>query len=249
MKQFLLEVDAAFDRFGATWRRELRRADDALSSSHQQYLESYRRLASLQAWKSILLENRITRDSLGFFLEAQNDGLVSHVFAALGSWRSALKSLRSCIENVCLCLYYMDHPIELELWHQGKHSLNFAAIMEYLGRHPALNSVRQSVNGLEILKKEYTILSRAVHGSAVGFRMSADDIGVRLWLSDQASLGAWATREAHTLCGINLVLLATFRNDLQGARLMDLRRAVSLAIPGSKHKDIKQFLKITLMRP
>ena len=64
---------------------------------------------------ALVLEPRMTADSLAFFLEAQNDALVSHVFGNLGSWRSALKALRSCIENVAFCLYYKDHPVELHL--------------------------------------------------------------------------------------------------------------------------------------
>ena len=243
-----MEIDSASGRFTTAWRDELARVSADLARFQPRFVESYRRLVSLEAWKTHLLEGRISSASLGFFLEAQNDGLVSHVLASLGSWRSALKSLRSCIENVCFCLYYMDHPVELSLWSIGKHALTHSAVLEYLQRHPSVSTVPKSVSGLEIIKKEYPVLSRAVHASAVGFRMTAEETGVRLWHTDQGKLGAWSTRELQTLCGINLLLLTMFRSELEGARLEGLRKAVSLAIPATRHKDVKQHLKVTLRK-
>ena len=249
MKQLIKEVDANFVRFSKEWRTTLEAVNTALQAHEGQYQESYRRLVSLQAWRVDLLEPHLSPESLAFFVEAQNDALVSHVLARLGSWRSSLKSLRSLIENVCLCLYYKDHPVELRLWRIGRHSVSFAVIYEYLQKHPALYSVQPAVAGLDVLKREYSTLSRAVHASAAGFRMAADGTGVRLWLSDKARVGGWQTRETATLTGVNLLMLAMFREELQGTKASNLRKAVSLGVPSGKHKEVKDVLRISLFSP
>ena len=116
------------------WRK-MTASSTELAKDNSIYLNSYR-IASLQAWRTHL-ESRITEGSLAFFLEAQNDALTSHVFASLGSWRSALKALRSCIDNVLFCVYYKDHSVELDLWHSGKHKPSFNELFNYMENHPA----------------------------------------------------------------------------------------------------------------
>lgn len=221
---------------------------DELDKSIERYRESYKRLVSLQAWRTFL-ETKVSSDSLAFFLEAQNDALVSHVLARLGSWRSALKSLRSCLENVLYCLYYMSHPIELELWHQGNHRLAFAALADYFEHHPRIIKLSNNITGLPIIKTEFSTLSKAVHASAKGFRMTVDASETLLWSAQKISLGMWCTREASVLTALNLLLLTLFKDELQGTSHQNLRKAVSLAIPHSKHSTIKSTLQITLFKP
>ena len=115
MSLLLKETETNFKNFDTAWRADMARVATELAKKDTIFLTSYRRIVSLQAWRTFL-ELRISADSLAFFLEAQNDALTSHVFASLGSWRSALKALRSCIENVAFCLYYKDHPVEFRLW-------------------------------------------------------------------------------------------------------------------------------------
>jgi hypothetical protein len=248
LKNLQREVEANFEKFSSSWKAEMLKAYDELEKSNDNYKESYKRLTTLQAWRGFL-DSQISLDSLAFFLEAQNDALVSHVFARLGSWRSALKSLRSCLENAMYCLYYMDHPVELELWHRGKHRLAFASLYDYFEHHPKLINVAASVTGIQILKAEFSTLSRAVHASAKRFRMTVDSAGTLLWSTQTANLGAWATREAAVVSGLNLLLLTLFRDKLQGSSVQNLRKAVSLAISTSKHPSIKTELKITLFKP
>src|SRR5204862_7086402 len=139
----------------------------ALDAHRDAFLSSYSRIASMNAWRSDMLETIVSASSLEFFAEALNDVLISHVFARFGSWRSALMSLRSCIENTCYCLYYKDHPVELRLWESGKHRPPFAEIHGYLASHPDIEPLGSSpVTGLANLKSEYGTLSRAVHASA-----------------------------------------------------------------------------------
>ena len=128
MKEYLLEIERNFGSFEKKWRVEREDANGNLQKmGHEIFFDSYKGIVSLQAWRECLLKNTISSDSLSFFIEAQNDALVSHVLSQHGMWRSALQSLRSMIENVSFCLYYMDHRIELLLWNQGKchHTISF----------------------------------------------------------------------------------------------------------------------------
>jgi hypothetical protein len=140
------EIKANFQVFSSSWPKGLQAAMKGLRASETTFQGSYARITSFQAWRTELLENMIGADALGFFLEAQNDALVSHVFAGMGTWRAALKSLRSCLENVLFCLYYKDHAVELQLWHSGKHRLGFRDLEKYFREHP-------SISGIEIGKQ------------------------------------------------------------------------------------------------
>src|SRR5688572_28841732 len=95
------EVSSNFEKFSSGWPLELEKVAKELRSESGKFAMSYSRLVSLQAWRNEVIAKTASEESLGFFAEAQNDALVSHVFASMGAWRSALKSLRSCIENVC----------------------------------------------------------------------------------------------------------------------------------------------------
>jgi hypothetical protein len=239
------EVASNFERFSASWTAEMLRTQSELDKRRPIYSESYARLTSLQAWRTFLQE-KMDEDSLGFFLEAQNDALISHVLARLGSWRQALKSLRSCLENVLFCLYYKDHPIELELWHQGKHRMTFSGLCDYFDHHPKLLDLSPNNTGLPVLKTEYSTLSRAVHASAKGFRMTSEVGSTLLWSSKASSVGAWATRESTLLSALNLLLMSLFRTDLRGTYQQNLRKAISLTINSTKHPSLKKDLNITL---
>src|SRR5437870_9984913 len=94
------EVEANFQKFRTSNKAALLATTAALESQANKFFKSYRRIVSLQAWRSELLETAISSGSLSFFLEAQNDALTSHALAGCGSWRSSLQALRSCIENV-----------------------------------------------------------------------------------------------------------------------------------------------------
>lgn len=244
------ELAANFDSFTAAWKSELPNSISALDSFRNDFLKSYSRIASLNAWRGNVLEHRISGQSLEFFAEALNDALVSHVFARLGSWRSALMALRSCIENTCYCLYYADHPIEQRLWDSGRHRPAFSEIHTYLENHPDITGLGNTpINGLSSVKEEYGVLSRAVHASARTFRMSPGAHQIALWKADAISLGQWRTREQRTLCSLNLLLASMFRDLLSGTQLPGLRKALAIVIPLSMHGRVKRDLKIALPSP
>jgi len=242
------EIESNFEAFTTSWKSDLSNSMAVLDSHRDDFLKSYARIASLNAWRANVLQNRISEPSLEFFAEAVNDAVVSHVFARFGSWRSALMSLRSCIENTCYCLYYKDHTIELRLWESGKHRPGFSEVCDYLEHHPDIAPLgNSSVTGIELIKIEYATLSRAVHSSAKRFRMSPSVHQTALWKPEVVSLGQWKTREQRMLYGLNLLLVTVFREFLQGTQQAALRKALSLVIPTSKHAKIKSELKVRVI--
>jgi hypothetical protein len=245
MDQLKKEVAHNFKKHSKAWKAELDIIVNDLSAEPEKYLPSYMRVATLNAWRTLLLDNDVKNESIQFFLEAQNDALTAHVFANMGAWRSSLKALRSCIENVFFCLYYKDHPVELTLWKQGKHKLGFSELHKYIESHPDFSGKSANVSGLEIIKAEYSTLSKAVHGSSGLFRMTAGT-ETTVWTSDKTSLGKWLAREKATLCALNQVLLVMFSAKLTGASLPQLRKSISLIFPPAKRLVIKSSLAVNL---
>jgi hypothetical protein len=241
------EVDANFSAFSSKWKSDLTSSIAKLDGNEKDFLLSYRRIVSLNAWRGNILESQISEGSLSFFSEALNDALVSHVLARSGSWRTSLMSLRSCLENTCYCLFYKDHPVELRLWESGKHRPSFSEVHTYLEEHPDVSQFRNSpLSGLGSIKEEFGTLSRAVHASAKSFRMTPGKQGAVLWKVDPGSLGQWRSREQRVVCAINLLLLTIYREHLQGAQQLFLRSSLAAAIPTAFHSDIKKQFKVTV---
>ncbi|WP_446904694.1 hypothetical protein [Burkholderia sp. YIM B11467] len=240
MNNLRAEIELNFDHFFQNLPSEVSAVTKALSNEKGRFLDSYFRLVTLQAWRTNLID--VISDSAAneFFKEAQNDALVSHSLARQGSWRVALICLRSCIENVLFGLYYLDHPVELVQWHSGGHLLGFTETIAYLAKHPSLSGVAESITGIDVIKSEYATLSKAVHGSAVHFRMTKGGVVQGLNIDSLPDLGAWLTRERQTLVGLNLLLVAFFHKHLGGAAHPNVRKVLGFTIPAAKHAEIKK---------
>lgn len=249
MSQYINEIDESFENFSTNWNQQLATTVISLQASKTVFKESYRRLVALNAWRDIILDHKLDAESIAFFLEAQNDALVSHTLSQFGSWRSALKALRSCIENIVSCLYYKDHLVELKLWHMGKHKLGFTEGIKYLRDHPDLASFDEVQTGIQILVKEYGTLSRAVHASASSFRMTNDASSITLWSSRRDNIGGWKSREVQVMQALNTLLISVYYKELQGTKLPALRQAISLSISRSKYSDIKSTYGVILAYP
>lgn len=241
----LNEIDANFERFFENWTSQAQENWKHLHSN-QKYKESYRRLSCLHGVTEELIVPNFSPASAAFFLEAHNDALSSHVNASIGAWRSSLQNLRSSLENTLAAFYFKDHPIELKLWEQGSFRPAFSDLHKYMREHPVLHGVPLELSGLDLFKSEYGTLSKAVHGSAINFRMTDDVSQILLWNVDVARLGAWADREKHVVLGISLLCVAFFRNELTGTKKTDLRAALSIVIPKVKRASIKEKLKVTI---
>lgn len=237
MNGYETEVDENFRRFSSRIPLEQQEVQAELSAFVEKYAQSYRRLTTLSAWWAAVIE-RGCSDAAQFFAEARNDAISSHVFARMGAWRASLKFLRSVIENVLNCLYYCQHPVELQQWATGSHRLTFTELVAYMRAHPALIEFTDSEIGIARLKAEYSTLSLAVHGSSESFRMTDSDGGTKIWSSDRARLGGWLTRERHVLGAINLLLAAFFREELHGARHPGLRESLKFVFPTVRMRQV-----------
>lgn len=246
MNNLRAEIGLNFDNFFHSLPAEVSAVTESLSNEKERFLESYFRLVTLQAWRANIID--VISDSAAneFFKEAQNDALVSHSLARQGSWRVALICLRSCIENVLFGLYYLDHPIELAQWQSGDHKLGFTETIAYLSKHPSMSAVAESITGIGVLKSEYATLSKAVHGSAVHFRMTKAGVVQGLNINSLPDLGAWLTRERQTLVGLNLLLVAFFHKHLGGAALPNVRKVIGFTIPAAKHSEIRNHFGVLI---
>lgn len=241
------EVDLNFCRFSADWTSQIESNWLALGQQ-KVFSESYRRISAINALKATLVVPNYSAESSAFFLEAHNDLLVSHVTASCGSWRAALQSLRSSLENTVCAIYYNDHPVEFTLWSEGKFRIGFSDLYGYLTKHPTIARSRLEVSGLDIIQAEYATLSKAVHASATNFRMT-ENSSVLLWNTDPIRANMWASREKKVVEGISLLLVALFRDELTGAKHSSLRDVLYFAISPAKRSLLKSELRITVSKP
>lgn len=241
------EIKANFEAFEIQWPNELTTAMTALAETKKHFFSSYLRISSIQAWRISVIAEVADEDSAAFFFEAQNDLLISHCLARCGSFRQALKSIRSGIENILFALYYKDHPIELAKWGLGQHKIGFTELTKYFEGHPKIQGKNLEDTGLDILKNEYSTLSRAVHGSAKTFRMTRNLMDIRLWSADASGVGQWAAREKTVINALNFLLLHIFQENLSGAKNRGLRENLGLVIPTGKHASIKTKLKVSIV--
>lgn len=249
MDALLQEIDHNFEAFFEQAEKNVNDVIKGQKTEKDSFKESYRRLVSYQAWMSEVLDKIACNESISFFKEAQNDVLASHLLARQGAWRVALMSLRSSIENTVFGLYYLEHPVELALWAQGKHKLGFSETISYLSKHPSfIDFPKSNITGIEALKAEYATLSKAVHGSSKLFRMTKAGVVEGLNIQSPPEFGRWKTREIAVITSINLIFITFFRNELTGAANLNLRKSISLAIPDSKFAKIKEDYKITLRK-
>lgn len=63
------EIVGNFKDFHTKWQAELSTVQANLAASEAIYLESYKRLISLNAWRELLLRNIISAESYGFFVK------------------------------------------------------------------------------------------------------------------------------------------------------------------------------------
>jgi hypothetical protein len=242
------ELDANFDNFHKDWTSQAVQNWAALRPLAV-FRESYRRIALLNALKVDIVLPSFSAGSAAFFSEAHNDALVSHVSASFGAWRSSLKAMRSCIENTANAIYFKDHPVELEQWNRGEFRLGFTRLLSYLEAHPRLSSVDKAKTGLQYLEQEYATLSRAVHASAVGFRMTDSASDILLWNTDKARAGQWASRETKVIEGISLLFAFLFSDQLTGTQHSGVRTMLGFTISPAKRAVLKKELNISIPTP
>lgn len=247
MTSLRLELEESFSKLEDLYLHQSKEAFDTLSTEKDIFLVAYMKVSTLQAWRTQVIENKYSNEVSAFFVEAQNDALLSVILARQGFWRPALQSLRSCLENIFVSIYYFDHPVELELWQQDKHRIGFSELVTYIEKHPWIKNSQYKNKSIEIAKNEYKELSRAVHGSSVNFRMTSHDQKSEIWSPRRDKLGAWKTRLSKTIESINLLLVMRFIEELKGTRNRELRSSISLTIVKKDQQSLKIEYGITLL--
>lgn len=249
MKLLLPEVDNNARAFAERFPSEIARACEKGLESSDGFRDSYRRVVSLQAWRDRHFEQMPSDSVSALFLEAQNDALLSLVLAHTAMWRPALQSLRSCIENILNTCYYVDHPVEFQLWQNGNHRNSFSGLTRYFSEHPDVadynRSSRHSPNVIAQIQSEYSALSKAVHASSKQFYMTKGGSTV-ITHPNISDYNQWNKRHCETLLWMNFLLVILNASVLQGAQNTDLRKSISLAIPVSHHDAIVQHLSVHL---
>jgi hypothetical protein len=201
--------------------------------------ECYRRLVAINSWRLDVFSTSLGEDVLSFFLESQNDALLSLVSASVGAWRPALQSLRACMENALFFLYFADHPVELRLWELGQYKIGVSEIIAYLEKHPDLRDSSIAKGALQGLQKEYGTLSRAVHGHRQFQMTKGNTSGVLLFKAQKSDIGAYKTRQAAVLSSLNKLLIAMYHSRLEGTRVPGLRKLIAKMLP----PDVLQTIK------
>ncbi|WP_282044932.1 hypothetical protein [Roseibium album] len=239
------EIEKSYRDFEKRWQEQRKKSECDLKSSAIFKL-SFKRLIAMQAWRVELFDELMPSGASEFVLEAQNDLLIAHIQARSGQWRSALQAQRAAIENYLNSLFFLDHPIELRLWNKGSFRTTFSELCKYIEGYPFDIYVQENDSGLGQIKKEYALLSMAVHGSAKSFRMTKSG-GASFFTADQMSLGKWNTRNRLLVKAINSILLCFFYKYLLGAKKRNLRKSIGLIMSPKEKKKVKQTYGVNIL--
>lgn len=212
-------------------------------------VESYARIAAVNAIKVDIVDQYFPAEAAHFFSEAHNDAILSHVNASFGCWRPALQALRSFMENTFSAIYYSEHPVELEKWKHGKFFIQPKHLREYVAEHPKSIALAKALDLKTLLDSEYDTLSKAVHGSNSLFRMTSSDGKIAITKPNTADLGKWAARERATVSLCVTVIAAIMRDHLDGAKLSNLRNALGIAVGSKSRAALKTHCVITIPAP
>jgi hypothetical protein len=242
------EIETSYYAFQAEWTAQATQNWQELKG-RKEYTNSYSRICCFHAWRNEITIPSFGSSSGGFLLEAHNDLLVSHVNASFGAWRSALKALRSLLENTLCGLYYKDHPVELELWLSGKFRISFSDLYNYFIKHPSLAGISRNLIGLDVVSQEYSTLSKAVHASTIDFRMTDRASTVLLWSQQKSKCSMWQSREKRVVESVCLLMICLFKDELQGTKKTALREMLYFALSPSKRALVKGELHITIPPP
>lgn len=216
---------------------------------NEKLVESYARIAAINALKVDIVEAHFPKGAAHFFFEAHNDCLISHVNASYGSWRSALQALRSFMENTMAAIYYLDHPVEFVKWSAGNFRMPPKEMREYISEHPRLNRIANELELKAALDKEYGTLSKAVHGSNSMFRMTAEDGKTNIANATLADLRKWSARERSAVDICMTSLVGVVSEHLDGAKMPNLRTALSIAIQSNSRAALKKHLDVSIHAP
>lgn len=239
------ELSANHRKFKSAAKADSSKVSNSISAHDSFFFSSYRLICIFRGWHEVALAS-LSEDVVGFFIEAHNDLLTSHVHATNGMWRSALISLRSFMESYLSFVYFKDHPIELVQWKNGEFRVEPKILRQYCMKHPNLKSravVRAAVARLD---SEYSKLSGSVHGSKVDFRMTSSSSYPAIATDEIIRLRAWQKLETQVVRTALLIFLGLYFERLQGAAYPVFRKIMAVGFPPATKQAVKSQLGINL---
>jgi hypothetical protein len=78
--------------------------------------------------------------------------------------------------------------------------------------------------------------------------MTQPNIFPALMIPDFQKLNQWSVRETRSIQLINQILMTIYREDLQGAKVRNLRKSISFAVPAGMHDSFRKTLGIRLFQ-
>lgn len=239
------ELSANHRKFKAAAKADSLKVTNSISSQDSIFLSSYRLICVFRGWHEVALAS-LSEDVVGFFIEAHNDLLTSHVHATNGMWRSALISLRSFMESYLSFIYFKDHPVELAQWKNGEFRIEPKTLRQYCMKHPNLKSRAVVKNAAARLDGEYSKLSGSVHGSKVDFRMTSSSSYPAIATDNVNRLRAWQKLETQVVRTALLIFLGLYFEKLQGAAHPVFRKVMAGGFTLATKQAIKSQLGINL---
>ena len=239
------EFSANYDTFKVAAEASNANVKGTLSANDKIFLSSYKLICAFRGWHEIGLVS-LSDDVIGFFIEAHNDLLTSHVHATSGMWRSALISLRSFMESYLAFVYFKDHPVELAQWKVGELRLEPKVLRQYCVKHPELKKYSVVKSATQRLDSEYSKLSGSVHGSKVDFRMTSASAYPAIATGDLSRLRAWQKLQTQSVQTSLLIFIGLFAGRLHGAAHPLFRKVLNANFPPKIRQDVKAQLGINI---
>lgn len=239
------EFRANHEKFKPAVLSETAAVQQSLLSNDATFLESYKLVCAFRGWHEIVLQD-VSEQVVGFFIEAHNDLLTSHVLAMSGMWRSSLISLRAFMESYLAFVFFRDHPIELRQWSEGDFRLEPKNLRQYCVKHPDVGAYPIALSTAMKLDGEYSKLSGSVHGTRTDFRMTAASSYPAISTADVMRLKKWIKLERNVVRTSLVLLLALNSKSLKGAAHPVFRRVIGACLSSAVKSSIRQQMSITV---
>lgn len=157
--------------------------------------------------------NHIDVKSLDCLLkEIHEDINASFFHAYFGHYRSAHMHLRSVIELSLQLIYFHQHEVEYEQWQNAEFRIKHEDLMNYLKKHPALNS-KTGKNLIENINTNWKHFSKHIHAEAPNY-FQTNSPSTRSKTISTKDFGIWKSNFLKTGYTINKLLLLFFKKQL-----------------------------------
>lgn len=212
--------------------------------NNNEFFESYKLVCAFRGWHEIALQGA-SEEVAGFFIEAHNDILTSHVLATTGMWRSSLISLRAFMESYLAFIYFRDHPVELRQWSSGALKLEPKNLRQYCLKHPDICAYPIALASAKKLDTEYSKLSGSVHGARTDFRMTGPSSYPAISTPDLVRLRKWIKLKRDVVRTALVLMLTLNASALRGSSHPVFRKVLGSCLLPSSKLSIKQQIGVS----